>query len=135
MNFTDVIDEDKINRIPDATLVGIDIGSRQSKAAMLHKGQLFVSIIPTGYVMQEVADQLLNHLLEQAGITKDNIDCIVSTGYGRVALDFGNIPNKIVTEIACHGMGAHFLGKDIHTIIDIGGQDSKAIRIDPEPVK
>lgn len=135
MNFTDVIDEDKINRIPDATLVGIDIGSRQSKAAMLHKGQLFVSIIPTGYVMQEVADQLLNHLLEQAGITKDNIDCIVSTGYGRVALDFGNIPNKIVTEIACHGMGAHFLGKDIHTIIDIGGQDSKAIRIDPETGK
>lgn len=135
MNLINVIDEEKIGRIPDATLVGIDIGSRQSKAAMLHKGQLFVSLVPTGYVMQEVADELLDHLLEQAGITKDNIDCIVSTGYGRVALDFGNIPNKIVTEIACHGMGAHFLGKDIHTIIDIGGQDSKAIRIDPETGK
>ncbi len=135
MDLLNVIDESKINKIPKATLAGIDIGSRQSKAAMLHEGQLFVAIMPTGYVMQEAADELLHKLVKEAGITREDIDCIVSTGYGRVALDFGSTPSKVVTEIACHGMGAHFLGHDIHTIIDIGGQDSKAIRIDPETGK
>lgn len=135
MDLASVIDKSKTDKIPKATLVGIDIGSRQSKAAMLHNGQLFVAIMPTGYVMQEAADKLLQKLIEEAGIKMEDIDCIVSTGYGRVALDFKNIPNKIVTEIACHGMGAHFLGDGIHTIIDIGGQDSKAIRIDPETGK
>lgn len=135
MYLTEVMDEAKINKIPDAVLAGIDIGSRQSKAAMLYQGQLFVAIMPTGYVMQEAADELLGRLTEEAGIQVEDIDYIVSTGYGRVALDFNKIPNKIVTEIACHGMGAHFLGSDIHTIIDIGGQDSKAIRIDPDTGK
>lgn len=135
MDILNIIDHKKIEKLPKATLVGIDIGSRQSKAAMLHGGQLFVAIIPTGYVMQEAAEELLKRLTEEAGIQKADIDCIVSTGYGRVALDFGKIPHKIVTEIACHGMGAHFLGNDIHTILDIGGQDSKAIRIDPETGK
>ncbi len=135
MDLINVIDESKIDKLPKETLVGIDIGSRQSKAAMLHDGQLFVAIMPTGYVMQSVADDLLNKLIEESGIKKEDIDGIVSTGYGRVALDFGEIPSKIVTEIACHGMGAHFLGNDIHTIIDIGGQDSKTIRIDPETGK
>lgn len=135
MELKDVIDESKIDKIPKATLVGIDIGSRQSKAAMLHDGALFVAIMPTGYVMQEAADELIDRLIGEAGIAREDIDCIVSTGYGRVALSFDQIPNKIVTEIACHGMGAHFLGSDIHTIIDIGGQDSKAIRIDPDTGK
>lgn len=135
MDLANVIDKSKLDKIPKATLAGIDIGSRQSKAAMLHNGQLFVAIMPTGYVMQEAADRLLEKLTEEAGIQREDIDGIVSTGYGRVALDFNDIPNKIVTEIACHGMGAHFLGDDIHTIIDIGGQDSKAIRIDPETGK
>lgn len=101
MDLANVIDKTKINKIPKATLTGIDIGSRQSKAAMLHNGQLFVAIMPTGYIMQDAADALLNKLVGEAGITRENIDCIVSTGYGRVALDFHNIPNKIVTEIAC----------------------------------
>lgn len=135
MDLTSVIDRSKIDRLPKETLAGIDIGSRQSKAALLHEGQLFVAIMPTGYVMQEAADELLDRLTGEAGIDKEDIECIVSTGYGRVALDFGDIPSKIVTEIACHGMGAHFLGEDIHTIIDIGGQDSKAIRIDPDTGK
>lgn len=135
MDLAKVIDKEKIGKIPEGTLVGIDIGSRQSKAVMLHNGQIFVSIIPTGYIMQQAADELLNQLIGEAGIKIDDIDCIVSTGYGRVALDFNNIPNRIVTEIACHGMGAHFLGNNIHTIIDIGGQDSKAIRIDPDTGK
>lgn len=135
MDLLNVIDKTKISKIPKATLAGIDIGSRQSKGALLHDGQLFVAIMPTGYVMQDAADELLNKLVKEAGIKREDIDCIVSTGYGRVALDFGSIPGKIVTEIACHGMGAHFLGHDIHTIIDIGGQDSKAIRIDPDTGK
>ncbi|MCD8356388.1 MAG: acyl-CoA dehydratase activase [Clostridia bacterium] len=135
MDLANVIDASKIDRIPKATLVGIDIGSRQSKAAMLHNGQLFVAIRPTGYVMQDVADELLKQLMEESSVSIADIDYIVSTGYGRVALDFNTIPNKIVTEIACHGMGAHFMGHDIHTIIDIGGQDSKAIRIDPDTGK
>ncbi|MEM5768909.1 MAG: acyl-CoA dehydratase activase, partial [Bacillota bacterium] len=51
--------------------------------------------------------------------------------YGRISLDFGDISHKIVTEISCHAMGAHALNTNVRSIVDIGGQDSKAIRVDP----
>ncbi len=131
MKVQDYLVTDTLNEIPDKTVVGIDIGSRQAKAVLLHGDELFTALIPTGFVMKDTAAELLDRLLRESGLQMEALDYIVATGYGRVALKFEDTPYRIVTEIACHGKGAHFLGKDVQTIIDIGGQDSKAIRIDP----
>lgn len=72
------------------------------------------------------ADAALADVLKKAGLTRDDISLIVSTGYGRVSIPFAD---KTVTEISCHGKGAHLLFPDVRTILDIGGQDSKAIRL------
>lgn len=131
MEFKDIFYETKINKVPGKTVVGIDIGSRQSKAVLLHQKEVYTALIPTGFFMKQTANELLDILFEQSEITIDDIEYIVGTGYGRVALEFENVPNRVVTEISCHGLGAHYLGDNIHTIIDIGGQDSKVIRINP----
>ncbi len=135
MRFEEIFSPDKVAKIPAHRTIGIDIGSRQAKAVLLADGEVYTAIIPTGFFMKKTAEELLEKLFEQSGLKIEDIDYIVGTGYGRIALHFDNTPNKIVTEISCHGLGAHFLGKDIHTIVDIGGQDSKAIRIDPESGK
>ena len=132
MDIASVLDRELIASIPDRAVIGIDIGSRQSKAVLLNNGQLYTALVPTGFFMQQTADELITLLTEQAGISRGDVNYIVATGYGRVALKFSDIPNKVVTEISCHGMGAHYLDRNVRTIIDIGGQDSKAIRIDPE---
>lgn len=132
MDIENVLDKQLIPLIPNRTVIGIDIGSRQSKAVLLNNGQLFTALVPTGFFMQQTADDLIALLIKQAGISREDVSYIVSTGYGRIALKFSDIPNKVVTEISCHGMGAHYLNRNVRTIIDIGGQDSKAIRIDPE---
>jgi predicted CoA-substrate-specific enzyme activase len=131
MNFEEVFNENRIAEVTEKTVVGIDIGSRQSKAVLLYNHEVFTALIPTGFFMQDTAEMLLSRLYEQSGISEQNLDFIVSTGYGRIALSFDTVPSRIVTEISCHGMGGWYLGEDIHTIIDIGGQDSKVIRIDP----
>lgn len=132
MRVEEVLQKQFINDIPDRTVVGIDIGSRQAKAVLLNDGNIYTTIMPTGFYMQETAENLLGELLGQAGLERKDVEFIVGTGYGRVSLDFSDIPYRLITEIACHGKGAHFLAEDIRTIIDIGGQDSKAIQINPE---
>lgn len=113
------------------TVVGIDIGSRAAKAVLLHKDEIYFHTIPTGLVMQQSAEKLLANLLEQAGLKRDDVDFAVGTGYGRIAFTFPDIPGNIVSEISAHGQGVHFINPKAKTIIDIGGQDSKAIRINP----
>lgn len=132
MEFNQVFNNLKVNDVPDKTVVGIDIGSRQSKAVLLHSGEVYTALIPTGFFMKQTASELLENLFEQSGLTLQDVEFIVGTGYGRVALEFDHIPNRIVTEISCHGLGGHYLGDNIQTIIDIGGQDSKVIKIDSE---
>lgn len=61
------------------------------------------------------------------GLTREDIDALVTTGYGRTAIESGD---KSITEITCHARGAHYLNPDVRTVIDIGGQDSKVIRLD-----
>ena len=68
----------------------------------------------------------LEDVLEKAKLTKEDISWIVSTGYGRVSISYAD---ENVTEISCHGKGAHYFNPKIRTILDIGGQDSKAIRL------
>jgi predicted CoA-substrate-specific enzyme activase len=112
-------------------VAGFDLGSRASKGALVTGGNIFVALIATGLYMQETADELLAHLCAEASCERRSIRHITCTGYGRVALSFADIPFDVVTEISCHAMGAHALFPGARTIIDIGGQDSKAIKIDP----
>lgn len=126
----DVLDEKLVATISQARVIGIDIGSRTGKAVLLSDGNLYTAITPTGVHTQETADKLFKKLLKQTGLEQSDIEYIVGTGYGRVALEFGDIRHKIVTEISCHAMGAHVLNSNVRSIVDIGGQDSKAIRVD-----
>jgi predicted CoA-substrate-specific enzyme activase len=111
-------------------VVGLDLGSRASKGVVLTADKIYTTLIPTGLYMQETADDLLKKLLRIARLKRSDIGYIVSTGYGRISLSFADIPFEVVTEISCHAMGAHALYPSTRTIIDIGGQDSKAIKVD-----
>ena len=113
-----------------APVVGLDIGSRGSKGVLLHGDEIMTVLIPTGLYMQETADELLAKLLQTSGVERGDIGFIVGTGYGRISLKYDDIPYQMVTEISCHAMGAHALIPKARTIIDIGGQDSKAIKVD-----
>jgi len=131
----EVLDKKLVGHITDDRVIGIDIGSRTGKAVLLTDGKIYTSITPTAVFTQQTADKLFKDLLKQSGLTIDDIKYIVGTGYGRISLEFGNVQNKIVTEISCHAMGAHYLNSKVQSIVDIGGQDSKAIRVDPKTGK
>jgi len=108
--------------------IGIDSGSVATKG-VLFDGEKIVKkiIIPTGWSPKTTSKQVYEILSE--GIDKSEIKKIVGTGYGRISMDF---VNKKVTEITCHTKGIHFLNKDIRTILDVGGQDSKVINVDKD---
>ncbi len=107
--------------------IGIDIGSVAAKAAAFNGEKIIATAIsPTGWSPKEVGEKLLKEILEKTNTTKGNIKTIIGTGYGRVSLPF---INKAVTEISCHGKGAFYLDPEIRTVIDIGGQDSKVIKL------
>ncbi|MCR8744902.1 acyl-CoA dehydratase activase [Romboutsia lituseburensis] len=108
--------------------IGIDSGSVATKG-VLFNGEKIVKkvVLPTGWSPKTSSKQVLELLLEE--VTKDDIKKIVGTGYGRVSMDF---VDKKVTEITCHTKGIHFLNKNIKTILDVGGQDSKVINLDNE---
>lgn len=106
---------------------GIDIGSITTKGAIFKHGQIInTKVIFTGYNSEAAGKSILEELLKQSGLTRADVDKVVSTGYGRNNVPFAD---KTITEISCHAAGAHFLNPEIRTIIDIGGQDSKAISV------
>ncbi len=84
-------------------------------------------ILPTGAGAAMGAERALEEALKQAKLQREDIDAMVTTGYGRTAITDGD---KSITEITCHARGAHFLNPEVRTVIDIGGQDSKVIRLD-----
>ena len=107
---------------------GIDIGSITAKAAIFDTGKILATkVIFTGYNAELAGIKVYEEALVQVGIDKNSIEKIVSTGYGRNSVNF---VNRSYTEIMCHAAGAHFLNPHIRSIIDIGGQDSKAILLD-----
>lgn len=130
-DIAEVFGPEKATLISNAKTVGIDIGSRQAKGVLLADGRIYTTVIPTGFFVEETASQVLRGLLSESGYQAEDIDYLVGTGYGRISMHF-DIPTELVTEISCHGLGGFFLGDGIRTILDIGGQDSKAIKIDPE---
>lgn len=113
-------------------MIGIDIGSRQAKAVLIKDQNVYVAITASGVDSQETSDRLVKKLLKQAGTERREIAFVIGTGYGRIALSYDDIRTEVVTEISCHAMGAHYLSAGTKTIIDIGGQDSKAIKVDPD---
>jgi predicted CoA-substrate-specific enzyme activase len=109
-------------------VAGVDIGAVSSKTVIMNdKGILGYSILPTGYDIPKRAEEVTILALERARLSMDDLDYIVATGYGRRSTPFAD---ETITEITCHARGAYWAVPETRTIIDIGGQDSKAIRID-----
>jgi len=130
IELSEFLNEKEAESIKNARTVGIDIGSRATKGVLLYDGRLYSTLVPSGVSSRETAGAILDDLVKQAGIRHEDVEYLVGTGYGRVALEFKDIPSQVVTEISCHAMGAHYLNPDTRTILDIGGQDSKAIKVD-----
>ena len=110
-------------------VAGIDSGSTSTDVVILDQNGKIKStmIIPTGGGAMMSAEKSLAAAVEKAGIQEEDIVRIVTTGYGRAYIDSGD---DSITEITCHAKGAHYLNPNVWTIIDIGGQDIKAISID-----
>ena len=107
---------------------GVDVGSVSTQAVVMVDAELFAyGNTRTGSDSPNSAWNGMNFTLEKSEMKMDNIDYTIGTGYGRV-----NVPmaQQAITEITCHARGAKHLVPDAHTVIDIGGQDSKVIRLD-----
>ena len=117
------------NIVGKGYFAGIDSGSTSTDVVILDKNKEMAAgiIIPTGAGAALSAGDALKQACAEAGINEEDIDRIITTGYGRDAIDTGD---KSITEITCHAKGAHFLDPSVRTVIDIGGQDSKAIHLD-----
>jgi len=113
----------------DLITAGVDVGSVGSKAAVLIDGDVYSwGIMRTGSNSPDSATKVLDWAMEGTGLKLTDFKYIVGTGYGRV-----NVPmaNKAITEIACHAKGANYIwGPSVRTVLDVGGQDIKAIRCD-----
>ena len=123
----------RANKLEDGHMyvLGIDSGSTSTNAVLLDdkKNIRAFAIVRTGAKSNDSADRILEEILQKVDISKEDLSCICSTGYGRVSIPFADTN---VTEISCHGKGAHFLNPSIRTILDIGGQDSKAIKLNDQ---
>lgn len=128
-SYEEIFAEEKIKHLGEHTVLGIDIGSRQGKAVLFHQGNIYCDIEPTGLSMQITADRLKTHLLLRAGLEETDLEYLIGTGYGRVSMQFDHVENNMLTEISCHGMGAAYLYEGTKTVLDIGGQDSKIIKV------
>jgi bzd-type benzoyl-CoA reductase Q subunit len=121
---------DNINWKSGTTLsAGVDVGSVSSQAVILVDGELYAySNMRTGSDSPKSAENAMNWALENTGMTLKDIHYIIGTGYGRVNVAFAN---RTITEIACHARGGNFMyGNSIRTLLDMGGQDCKAISCD-----
>ena len=110
---------------------GIDSGSTSTDVVILDKNRGIISsvIMPTGAGAANGAERALEEALKQAKLNREDLDAVVTTGYGRTAISDGD---KSITEITCHARGAHFLDPRVRTVVDIGGQDSKVIRLNED---
>jgi predicted CoA-substrate-specific enzyme activase len=111
-----------------ATLAaGVDVGSTQTKAVVLDGGQIVGrALIDTGANVGQAAQDAFEIALESAGVPEDMVGFVVGTGYGRYRVTFGDTQ---ITEISCHARGAVHMFPDTRTVLDMGGQDTKAIRV------
>jgi len=110
---------------------GIDIGSLSAEAVLLAEGRMAGGeIMPVLPDPVDSARAVLQRVLERCGLRQEDIAYAVSTGYGREAIEKQALANENISEISCHGFGAFSLDRSVRTVIDIGGQDAKVIRVD-----
>lgn len=121
--------EGKEKKMGKGYFAGIDSGSTSTDVVILNKDKEIVTgiILPTGAGAAIGAERALEEALKDANLQREDIDALVTTGYGRTAIQEGD---KSITEITCHARGAHYLNPEVRTVVDIGGQDSKVIRLD-----
>jgi predicted CoA-substrate-specific enzyme activase len=107
---------------------GVDVGSTATKAVLLDDNRTIVgrAMIRTGANVVKAAERVFAETVRQAGIEEHDVQQVVGTGYGRYKVTFGHAQ---VTEISCHARGAAFLFPNTRIILDIGGQDTKTIRV------
>ena len=111
-----------------AYTAGVDVGSTQTKAVVLDEDRTIVgrALIDTGANVVQAAENAFAKALGDAGVSEDEVQYVVGTGYGRYRVTFGNTQ---ITEISCHGRGAVHMFPKTRTVLDMGGQDTKAIRV------
>jgi activator of 2-hydroxyglutaryl-CoA dehydratase len=107
---------------------GVDVGSTQTKAVVMDERQALVgrALIDTGANVVAAAEGAFAAALQDAGLLEEAVDLVVGTGYGRYRVTFGNFQ---ITEISCHARGAVHMFPGTRTVVDMGGQDTKAIRV------
>ena len=107
---------------------GIDIGSRAAKAVIINDGSILSSVIrDTGPESVKTANMAIEEALKGPGLSLNDVHYIVATGYGRVLVPFAN---ENISEISCHARGINWYFPGVRTILDMGGQDCKAISCD-----
>lgn len=115
--------------IPLAYAAGVDVGSTQTKAVIINEAGEIVgrALIDTGANVVQAAENAYIVARDGAGLDEREVEYVVGTGYGRYRVTFGN---SQVTEISCHGRGAVHMFPGTRTVVDMGGQDTKAISVD-----
>ena len=113
-----------------AYAAGVDVGSTQTKAIVIDEAKNIVgrALIDTGANVVMAAEQAFAQALKSANVEEEEVEYVIGTGYGRYRVTFGN---SQVTEISCHGRGAVHMFPATRTVIDMGGQDTEAIRVRP----
>ena len=112
-------------------VAGVDVGSTQTKAVIIDRNKTIVgrALLDMETSMMTIAPDAFRAALANADISEDQVDYVAATGYGRYNVTFGD---EQVTEISCHARGAVHLFPKTRMVIDIGGQDTKAIRVGPQ---
>ncbi len=107
---------------------GVDVGSTQTKAVILDESRSIVarSLIATGANVTRAGENAFVEACKAAGLPREAMGYVVGTGYGRYKVTFGDAQ---ITEITCHARGAHSIFPRTRTVIDMGGQDTKAIKV------
>ncbi|MDK9705151.1 MAG: benzoyl-CoA reductase, bzd-type, subunit Q [Sulfuritalea sp.] len=123
------VDESKDWKSAKIVTCGIDVGSVSSQAVLVIDGELYgFNSMRTGNNSPDSAKNALQGVMDKCGMKLEDIHYVVGTGYGRVNVPFAH---KAITEIACHARGANYMGGNgVRTILDMGGQDCKAIHCD-----
>lgn len=114
-----------------AYAAGVDVGSTQTKAIIINEDREIVGrcLTDTGANVVIAAENAYAEALKSSGIREEEVEYVIGTGYGRYRVTFGNTQ---VTEISCHARGAAQMFPGTKTVLDMGGQDTKAIRVSPK---
>jgi predicted CoA-substrate-specific enzyme activase len=113
-----------------AYAAGVDVGSTQTKAVIIDEDRTIVAraLTDTGANVIRAAENAFQEAVAAGHLQEEEVEYVIGTGYGRYKVTFGNAQ---VTEISCHARGAVHMFPSTRTVVDMGGQDTKAIRVSP----